>query len=278
VRGFWIALALIAAILGALKLVPWLPDEAWAAFSKLLDVRAPAVGHGASWDGRTFRGYLTAGCGDIFVYAPSGGTWRVEMPVPQKANPEGLDKLFGHPRRRWMTSIVEIEGSLTLRKSQGFFGQHVGLLEVGRVVNTRYPEFGQSVAVTPEPKRYVGYMTLGEEGVGFASVRHKDEFWSVVQGKLGRDAFSKPFVAPLDYSNPSSYTAYVEIHGRVGPPGSYAHLGDYEREIAVDGFRYLRPLKPGEIDDTALVGDLPFDGKGRGGARINHCLPPLALP
>ena len=62
------------------------------------------------------------------------------------------------------------------------------------------------------------------------------------------------------------YSALIEIMGRVGPPGAYGGQNVFNREIAVDGFKYIRSVEPKDLSGTAGI-------EGDTHPAINACEP-----
>lgn len=228
---------------------------------------------GTSWTDGRFSGYITFGCGDSFVHAPGGETWFVNLTDHQRNElfrraKVSLDKYFP-----WATRYVVLEGVRKDAPRPGFFGVHPRQLDVTSVLFGRDLEFGESTNAATQSRPYSGYVLVGPESYGFVPLQQSDEFWSVVPGKVGWDKLYERFQPPPDLvKNARMYNALVELTGRVGPPGAYAHMGDFNREIAVDTFVYVRASDANEMDGTAGVVDP--DVPNSGVARINRCIAP----
>jgi hypothetical protein len=71
------------------------------------------------------------------------------------------------------------------------------------------------------------------------------------------------------------YQALVEIRGRVGPPGAYGHMGDFDREVAADDFKFVNFVDTSALAGTAGMVDI---NSGSSTSKIRKCIKPEASP
>ena len=202
--------------------------------------------------GERYAGFLTFGCGDGFLKSPDIlETWFVDLPTKRQQQLFELAQLYREEDRKWWTFYVELDGRLEGGKKPGFFSDHPKELRVARFITARYPEVGESVkAATAPARRYRGYFVFGDESAGFVPEHFGDELWWITAGKVSWDQISK-LVPP---SKEDLYGAFVEIVGRIGPPGAFGHLLSYNREIVVDEVKVLRRVAMNELTSTVAVG------------------------
>lgn len=233
----------------------------------------PANGH---WDGKTFKGFVTLGCGDIYVHAGGGDTWFAEMDPALRAKLLQLAGVALTSQFPWATIFAELESQVRNQAHPGFFSPHQRVLVVTRILNARGLEFGESTKAASESKIYRGFVLVGPETYGFIPLSQKDEFWAVVEGEAKRSQLYGRFKPePSSSRDGAMYQALVEIRGRVGPPGAYAHMNDFDREVAVDDFKFLHFVDPSALVGTAGVMDV---NSGSGTSKIRKCINPVATP
>lgn len=216
--------------------------------------------------GEQYTGYLTLGCGDRFIKLHEvARPWFVNLNDDQERQIFQLAKVT-RGTYPWITLHVVLVATPRHLPRRGYFTDHPQQLEVERVVAARFTNPWESIEAAIGPAQaFKGLLLVGPESVGFVPLEQRDEFWWVGPGKVGWDGIYAHFQPRPDLNKHARLdTALVEIVGRVGPPGVYG--SDSNREIAVDGFKYIRRATLDDMRGTAAI-----DGEVSVG--INLCKP-----
>lgn len=216
-----------------------------------------------------FKGFLTLGCGDSYLKAQTlPETWSVKLSSSQTQALFATAKIDPKATKVWLTLYVEVEGRLDDgKRTHGYFFDHPKELIVQRFIAVRYPEPGETVQASTEPARmHRGYMILGPESRGFVDANRKDEYWWIIPGIPAQQKIDAYYRDKHILDKPRLEALFIEFVGRVGPPGGYGHMGDFNREVEVEDFKIVRrDLKPDELRQTAAMDGVIAD--------IDKCAP-----
>jgi hypothetical protein len=217
------------------------------------------------------RGFLTFGCESYLRPSSAAETWSIELSNAQRFELLAKANVTKSDRSLWTTLYVDVVGQVVNEPRHGYTGLHAKRFRLERILSARSPNSGETVeAAFQAARRYEGFLLASQHGFGFVPFEYKDEFWWLLPGKIGWPGLVK--YAPQD---DGFAVSQIVVLGRVGPPGAYGHLDDYNREIAADELQFVRLVKPEELIGTAGVSDpnAPWGGI----PAINRCAAPSSV-